>query len=299
MLTSGCSLVQRREELASNTVTKSVPVAARADDAGPRPRVVFLPISDSSQLGSVELRSQIRADLIREIQKREQVVLLDPRDLNMDLQKMQANGEYDATQLSKVAYDLGANYILEAKIQDIQLNRKADEVGILKEVTHDLNVNVRMRLISAKNGKETFNQSKTVSSTDSAVKVAVRSLQGLGADLNQNLLVTLLDEAFLDLLPDLASSMDKMTWEGRVAMVNGERIYLNVGRLSGLQLGDILKVTEDGQDVFDPETGLLIGRVPGRMKGTLEIISYFGTDGAISVVHSGSGFKENDRIQMY
>jgi hypothetical protein len=35
------------------------------------------------------------------------------------------------------------------------------------------------------------------------------------------------------------------------------------------------------------------------MKGSLEVISYFGQDGAIAVIHSGSGFKENDRIEMY
>lgn len=69
--------------------------------------------------------------------------------------------------------------------------------------------------------------------------------------------------------------------------------------MSGLQVGDILKVTEEGHEVYDPETGAYIGNAPGRMKGTLEVISYFGKDGAISILHSGSGIKENDKVELY
>jgi hypothetical protein len=90
-----------------------------------------------------------------------------------------------------------------------------------------------------------------------------------------------------------------MTWEGRIAMIAGDRVYLNAGRLSGLQINDILKVTEEGKEIYDPQTGRFIGKAPGRMKGTVEVVSYFGKDGAIAVIHSGSGFKENDRVEMY
>jgi hypothetical protein len=82
-------------------------------------------------------------------------------------------------------------------------------------------------------------------------------------------------------------------------MVSGERVFINAGRLSGLQVGDILKVTEEGDDVYDPENGRFIGTAPGRLKGTIEVVSYFGRDGAIAVVHSGSGFQENDRVELY
>ena len=34
------------------------------------------------------------------------------------------------------------------------------------------------------------------------------------------------------------------------------------------------------------------------MKGTVEIISYFGNDGAVTSVHSGSGFKESDLVEF-
>ena len=94
-------------------------------------------------------------------------------------------------------------------------------------------------------------------------------------------------------------AIDKLSWEGRVALVTGDRIYINAGRLSGIQMGDILKILEKGQEIFDPESGGFLGDSPGRMKGTIEIVSYFGKDGSIGVIHSGSGFKENDKAELY
>jgi len=82
-------------------------------------------------------------------------------------------------------------------------------------------------------------------------------------------------------------------------MINGDRIFLNVGRISGVQVGDLLRVTEEGEEVFDPQTGVFIGKSPGRLKGTLEVTSYFGQDGSIAVLHSGANFKENDRVEQY
>ena len=84
-----------------------------------------------------------------------------------------------------------------------------------------------------------------------------------------------------------------------MALIEGSRIFLNAGRISGLNMGDILKVTAKGEEIYDPESGDFIGTAPGRMKGTLEVVSYFGTDGAIAVVHSGSGFRENDSVELY
>src|SRR5690606_25714789 len=97
-------------------------------------------------------------------------------------------------------------------------------------------------------------------------------------------------KAFVSSVPNVLRAVEKLSWEGRVAMVAGERIFVNAGRLSGLQIGDILKVTEEGEDVYDPETGRFIGTAPGRLKGTIEVVTYFGKDGAIAVIHSGSGF---------
>lgn len=47
----------------------------------------------------------------------------------------------------------------------------------------------------------------------------------------------------------------KLDWLGRVAKIIGTRIYVNAGRTSGINLGDILKVVTEGQEIYDPESG--------------------------------------------
>src|SRR5690606_26374958 len=79
-------------------------------------------------------------------------------------------------------------------------------------------------------------------------------------------------------VPKVLEIARKLDWVGRVAKIVGSRIYLNAGRQSGLQIGDVLKVLTAGQEIYDPETGALIGVSKGEVKGTIEVIDYFGPD---------------------
>ncbi|MEI8346581.1 MAG: hypothetical protein WCG27_03885, partial [Pseudomonadota bacterium] len=48
-----------------------------------------------------------------------------------------------------------------------------------------------------------------------------------------------------------------------------------------------------------PDTGALIGTSKGEVKGAIEIIDYFGPDGAVAVLHSGGQVQEGDFVQLY
>jgi hypothetical protein len=208
-------------------------------------------------------------------------------------------GGYKMAEVSKAASSLGANAVLEGKILDIRIKRKSDNVGIVRHLTSSFEVVAQVRVVTARTGKELFNTIKTVTLEDQGVRVAERVDSDKYMQNNPDLIEVIVKDAFLDFTPQVLAALEKVSWEGRIAAINGDRIYLNVGKVSGLQMGDLLKVLEEGDDVYDPESGTHIGRVPGRVKGTLEVISYFGTDGSIAIIHSGSGFKENDRIELY
>jgi hypothetical protein len=201
--------------------------------------------------------------------------------------------------MGKSAQTLGVAAILEGKVMEIRIKRKADNVGLVRNLKTVFEVMVRVRLLNVRSGKEIFNTVKTVTLEEQNVRVAERVDTDKFIENNPEMIEVLVKDAFLDFTTQIISALDRVSWEGRIAAIQGDRIYLNVGRVSGIQVGDLLKVTEDGDDVYDPENGSHIGRVPGRLKGTLEVISYFGNDGSISIIHSGSGFKENDRVELY
>lgn len=272
---------------------------SRKEDSSPRKRLMVLPFLDASTQRPQEFRDRARSAFIQDLNRSGEVIALDSKELNLDLSKMMENGQYKLADVAKAAKALGVNAVLEGKINDIRIKRKSDNVGIVRHLTSVFEVVAQVRVVTTRTGNEVFNTVKTVTLEEQGVRVAERVETDKYLQNNPEMIEVLVKDAFLDFTPQVLGSIDKVTWEGRIAAINGDRIYLNVGKISGLQMGDLLKVMEDGDDVYDPESGTHIGRVPGRLKGTLEVISYFGNDGAIAVIHSGSGFKENDRVELY
>lgn len=270
------------------------------DDASPRKRLMVLPFLDTSDKRPQNLRDRARSAFITDLNRSGDIIALDSRELNLDLSKMMdPQGGYKMNDVAKAASALGVNAVLEGRILDIRVKRKSDNVGVVRQLTTGFEVVAQVRVVSARGGNEIFNTVKTVTLKDQGVRVGERVETDKFLQNNPDMIEVIVKDAFLDFTPQVMSALDKITWEGRVAAIQGDRIYLNVGKISGLQMGDLLRVMEDGDDIYDPESGTHIGRAPGRLKGTLEVISYFGTDGAIAIIHSGSGFKENDRIELY
>ncbi|QLY27378.1 hypothetical protein HW988_09345 [Bdellovibrio sp. KM01] len=294
----GCMTVDRaggprREVRDENQVTLK-------DESSPRKRLMVLPFLDVSDKRPQSFRDRARSAFITDLNRSGDLIALDSRELNLDLSKMMdPAGGYKMTEVAKAASALGVSAVLEGRILDIRVQRKSDNVGVVRQLTTGFEVVAQVRVVTARGGKEIFNTVKTVTLKDQGIRVAERVETDKFLQNNPEMIEVIVKDAFLDFSPQVLAALDKISWEGRIAAIQGDRIYLNVGKISGLQMGDLLKVMEDGDDIYDPESGTHIGRAPGRLKGTLELISYFGTDGSIAIIHSGSGFKENDRVELY
>ncbi|MGZ3783331.1 MAG: hypothetical protein ACXWR0_02285, partial [Bdellovibrio sp.] len=291
---SACTTLDRTSPSIHREV-KDVNYEARKDNGAPRKRLMVLPFLDSSDKRPSDIRDRARSAFMTDLNRSGDVLALDGKELNLDLVKMTEGGQYKLQEIAKLAQTMGVSAVLEGKILDFRIKRKADNVGLVRHLTTAFEVVAQVRVVAGRTGKELFNTVKTVTVEEQGVRVAERVETDKFLANNPDLINVIVKDAFLDFTPQVLASLEKVIWEGRIAAINGDRMYLNVGRNSGLQVGDLLKVTEDGDDVYDPESGTHIGRVPGRLKGTLEVISYFGNDGSIAIIHSGSGFKENDR----
>ncbi len=295
---AACQTIDRTSQVARREV-KDTSYAGKTDNGQPRKRLIVLPFLDASDTRPESLREKARKAFIQEMNKSGEVIAVDSRDVKSEALKPAEKGEYDLKEIAKHGQALGANAVLEGKILEIRVSRKADNVGLIRQMKSEFEAVIRVRVASTRGGQEIFNTVKTVNLEEPNVRVAERVETDKYLQNNPELIEAIVRDAFLDFVPQVVGSLSKVSWEGRIAALNGDRIYLNVGRVSGIQVGDLLKVLEQGDDVYDPESGGHIGTVQGRLKGTLEVISYFGNDGAIAVIHSGSGFKENDRVELY
>lgn len=294
----GCQTLDRSSPSVRREI-KDENFKSQKEDNSPRKRVMILPFLDVSDKRPPELREKARKAFIMDLNRTGELIALDSRELNVDLSKMMEGSQYKMSDVAKAAHALGVNAVLEGKINDIRIKRKADNVGVIRHLATQFEVVAQVRIVQARTGNEIFNTVKTVTVEEQGTRVAERVETDRFLANNPEMIEIIVKDAFLDFSPQVIAALDRVTWEGRIAAINGDRLYLNVGKISGLLVGDLLKVLEEGDDVYDPESGGHIGRVPGRLKGTLEVISYFGNDGAIAVIHSGSGFKENDRVELY
>jgi hypothetical protein len=299
---TGCSHLagEHKPDVTSKTEVRDVPYSARAEDEAPRNRILVLPFLDERLDRAKSVSEAARQAVVRELLRTRQFVVVSTEDFPQDLKKFLTDGnEYDLAQVAKVAASIGVAAVVEGKIMDVKARRVGDSLGLIRELKAEVSAQVRVRAYAGKTGKEILNEMRSGQTEATTTRVAERGDFSSGLSDDPQLVRAAVRKAFSGSVAGIIRAVEKLSWEGRVAMVSGERIFINAGRLSGLQVGDILKVTEEGDDVYDPETGRFIGSAPGRLKGTIEVVSYFGKDGAIAVIHSGSGFQQNDRVELY
>ncbi|MCB0366337.1 MAG: hypothetical protein H6624_04845 [Bdellovibrionaceae bacterium] len=280
--------------------TRDVPFYARNENQEPRKRLIVLPFLDEKPERAIKVAEVARTTVVQELLRTNHFVVVKNEDFPQNLsQFMTKDREYDMEKISRIASSMGVAAVLEGKILDIRARRLGDQIGLIRKLRARVETTVRIRLFATKNSREILHDVREATAETETTRVGQYASSDRFLEEDPTLVREGVVRAFYGALGPIVKAVEKLTWEGRVAMVSGERIYINAGRLSGIQINDILKITEDSEEVFDPETGRFIGTAPGRMKGTVEVTSYFGRDGAIAVIHSGSGFRENDRVELY
>ena len=294
----GCSsLSGLRRTSPTGPVVRDVPLNVRAADESPRNRVLILPFLDERPNGGVG--DAARPQVVRDLQRSGQFVVLNAEDVPQDPKRFLTElNEYDLSPIAKQSAALGIAAVVEGKVLEVRIKRLGDTLGLIREAKVHVAAKIRVRVYGGKSGKEIFNDVRSAEAEVTATLLGPIDGQTSLRD-DPELTRVAVARAFQAAAPDVIRAVDKLGWEGRVAMISGERVFINAGRLTGLQVGDVLKITEEGDDIYDPETGRFVGTAPGRLKGTVEVVSYFGKDGAIAVIHSGAGFLENDHVELY
>jgi hypothetical protein len=89
-----------------------------------------------------------------------------------------------------------------------------------------------------------------------------------------------------------------LEWSTSVATVEGNNIYLNAGKSTGLKVGDELEIYNPGRQVKNPTTGVSLGRLPGTLQGKVKISQLFGYDAAEAKIVSGGSITSGDMAKL-
>ena len=262
-------------------------------------KVALLPAFNESPYGGPDLAVQVTEELRRELSATgEFMVDSGAEQIFGSSKEIYAGGGGKLSQMAKRAKVAGLNFVVYGRVVDARMREQADDIGLVRESRAYSEAKVELKVYDVSQQKELLSRTFLGYANDKTYKLFANTEEEKIA-YRQELLRYAVRVATRKMIPEILDLGAKLDWTGRVAKIVGNKIYLNSGRASGLQVGDILKVLTDGEEIYDPETGALIGTSKGELKGTIEIVEYFGPDGATAVLNSGGNVAEGDFVMLY
>lgn len=271
--------------------------SGRITFTGPKRRIAVVKFEDKTAFGRGRLGSAATDILTTELSRSGGFIMVSRADTK-ELLEEQAFGQSGAVNPATAAATgkiLGLNAVVTGSISQFGVKTLGSEFLIGKQKLQQATATVDIRVVDAETGQVLFADSGTgVYETKTTEVLGIGQQAGYDETLGGNALRA----AIAQFIDNLLDRMAKLEWSGRVADVQDGDVIINAGQKTGLKIGDRLVSYTLGREVFDPDTGVSMGRARGQKKGTLEVTDYFGEDGAIAKVVDGTGFVKGDIVKL-
>jgi hypothetical protein len=147
-----------------------------------------------------------------------------------------------------------------------------------KDETASAIIRIDMRLVDTFSGKTLKNLS---------ANNPIIATKETGSFSGEKAKVKAIDLTIANLGRSLARELDNLDWFCRIAKVEGEQVYINAGKLTGLKVGDVMEVFRPGGSG---------GR--GEVKGKIKISDFFGIDASMGRLIQGKNPDVNDILKL-
>ena len=147
-----------------------------------------------------------------------------------------------------------------------------------QEGTASAIIKIDMRLVDTFSGKTL----KNLSASNPIIATKEK-----GSFSEEKAKVKAIDLTIADLGRSLARELDSIDWFCRIAKVEGEEVYINAGRLTGLKVGDVMEVFRPGGS-----------GERGEVKGKIQISAFFGIDASMGRLIQGKNPDVNDILKL-
>lgn len=224
-------------------------------------------------------------------------------------QQLGASGRVEAKSAASLGKLLGAQALITGDITEFTYKQSSagSKMSILKSIDSKLGakldrltaqVAIDLRIIDATTGAVISSVRGEGSSTASGVSAdyakAGREV-GVGGS-KQTPLGAASREAIEKGVSELVKKLRNVPWQGRVADVRGDKIYINAGSDTGIKTGMEFDVFVQGDAIVDPESGATLGS-PDKQFGQLTITEV-SPKFAVGRMTSGSAPKRNDVVRF-
>jgi hypothetical protein len=147
-----------------------------------------------------------------------------------------------------------------------------------QEGTSSAIIKIEMRLVDTFSGKTIKNLSANnpIIATKEKGSFSEEKAKGKAIDLTIS-----------DLSRLLSKDLEELDWFCRIAKVDGEEVYINAGKLTGLKVGDVMEVLRPGAP-----------GERGEVKGKIQISAIFGIDASVGKLIQGKKPDGNDILKL-
>ena len=257
-------------------------------ETGFKKKVAILDFVNNTSYKDEKIGEAVAKKLSDKLEATQRVVTLDKTVVSETLNREGFKFESlsDPSAIKRAHQSLGIQAVALGTVTDVSLSSKASETS--DEEVAFATTKVEIRLIDASTGNllKTFIGRSPIFGTKetgaySRGKAVLKAIE-IGLD---------------DILESFLRQLDFLDWTTTVAKADGETIYLNAGKLSGVRIGDTFEVFEPGKEIFHPNTNLSLGWTTGKLKGAVKVTALFGVDAAVGKVVQGSGFSSDDVVK--
>jgi hypothetical protein len=193
----------------------------------------------------------------------------------------------DPTAMKQAHQSLGIQAFAFGTVNDLSLlSPKVSETS--EEETTSATLKLEIRLMDASTGNllKTFIGRSPIFGT-----------RETGENSKSKAVLKAIELSLDDVFDGFLRQLDLLEWTTTVAKVDGNNLYLNAGKSSGVRIGDTLEVFEPGKEIIHPITNFSLGWTTGQLKGVIRVTDLFGIDAAIGKVVQGQGFNPNDVVK--
>lgn len=259
-------------------------------------KIVVLNFYNKTQYGGKALGEYAASTVQDMVAKIPDFVVMTQDELNPDELINFEDGKYNMKQVFERARARGVSAIVTGIIEDVRIEERGDEVGLFRTRYNSVQAKVKFQLHDATNEKLLLSKDSTAEALEEHTRfLASRTVETYDANRAEGAVSKAIDRV----VPLFSQYAKRISWVGKIVKIEMNRFFINAGEPTGINQGQLLKVFGPSQPIIDDESQQFLGMAPGRFKGILKVVDYFGSDGAVAIVHAGSGFQEKDRVEVY
>jgi len=234
-------------------------------------RVIVLPITDETHYKNEYFGELATGMLISKLEKTNVIICIDPNTLNL---KGQLTNPENMTILNEV-------YGIQALIKGTLSGMVVDSSSAISNTSlfvYDTETGTILKQLSGR-GSASFSKENM---DDNPRNTKIKSI----------------DASMEPVVAGVQNSVLNIEWHARIASIENGKVYINAGRLSGLENGAALEVYSPGVQVMDPNTKIPLGKMKGKYKGELKVSDLFGVDASCAMPAQVGNFSASDLIYV-